>query len=99
MPFRGIGQGKRCKICAHCDQLRLQATTQESKQNVMDLKNKHIQHVKGDRTINVRGNQLSEHHASDLGTTDGSQQLLKITIDGRDQAKFRIPRNMVPQQV
>ena len=26
-------------------------------------------------------------------TTDGHQQLLKITIDGMDQSKFRCPRN------
>ena len=33
MPFRGEGQGKRCKICSQLDELRKQETTSEGKEN------------------------------------------------------------------
>lgn len=95
MPFRGQGQGKRCKICAHIHHMMLQETTQEGKERVRALKHKHICDVKADRTINVRGNITSEIHAQDTSTVDGEGQLLKIQIDGMDQAKFKCPRNLV----
>eukprot|EP00974_Lingulodinium_polyedra_P028740 2767812-Lingulodinium_polyedra.AAC.1 len=45
------------------------------------------------RTVSVRTNRVAEEH-SKTPSVDGVNQLLKITIDGMDQAKFRCPRNL-----
>ena len=93
MPFRSIGQGKRCKECARLDEERLQATSEEEKAQVIAAKQFHIEAVQADRAVNTRGNSISEIHAS-KPSPDGCDQLLKCTIDGMDQAKYRCPRNL-----
>ena len=95
MPFRNIGQGKRCKLCAVLSEERAQATSEEERQEVARKKGLHVEEVKADRAVNVRGNKISQADALHP-SGDGIGKLLKITIDGMDQAKFRIPRNMVP---
>ena len=96
MPFRNIGQGKRCRICANLDESHRKANTDEEKRVILESKMKHIEEIKSDRLINVRGNAQSEHDCR-CSAPDGNGKVLKITIDGMDQAKFRCPRNMVPQ--
>ena len=91
--FRNEGQGKRCKICAKLDEQRLQATTEEERANLAEEKNRHIKEIMMDREINMRINRIAEHDAENP-TVDGLGQILKITIDGMDQAKFRCPRNL-----
>ena len=93
MPFRSIGQGKRCKECARLDEERLQAISEEEKAQVTAAKQFHIEAVQADRAVNTRGNSISEIHAS-KPSPDGCDQLLKCTIDGMDQAKYRCPRNL-----
>ena len=93
LKFRNEGQGKRCKICARLDEERLQATTVEEKARCSREKKKHIDQVKADREVHMRGCRLSED-AAENPSVDGQNQALKITIDGMDQAKFRCPRNL-----
>ena len=93
MPFRNIGQGKRCRICARLDEDRRQASTEEDKALAVAAKTTHIDEVQQDRAVNVRGNKIAEQAAASP-TIDGFNQILKITIDGMDQAKFRCPRNL-----
>ena len=45
-----------------------------------------------DRTVSVRGNRVAEECAKHP-SIDGLGQELKMTIDGMDQAKFKVPRN------
>ena len=91
--FRGEGQGKRCKICARIDQERVQATNLQEQADVVDTKARHIKEVMADRDVSVRGNRIAEKDAREA-SVDGIGQLMKITIDGMDQAKFRCPRNL-----
>jgi hypothetical protein len=93
LKFRNEGQGKRCKICARLDQERLQAVTADEKARVGREKKAHIDQVKADREVHVRECRLSEQ-AAENPSVDGQDQVLKITIDGMDQAKFRCPRNL-----
>ena len=93
LQFRNIGQGKRCKICAALDERRLQATSEEEKARVEEEKNDHINDVMAARNYSVRGNKQAVEHARNP-SQDGLDKLLKITIDGMDQAKFRVPRNL-----
>ena len=96
LKFRNAGQGKRCKVCAALDEARSKASSTEERQQLIKEKMDHITEIKADRAINVRGNLQSEHD-SVSGRTQGSE-VLKITIDGMDQAKFRVPRNTVPKE-
>lgn len=57
-------------------------------------KQAHLDAVHADRAVNVRGNKMSEMHA-EKPEGGGVNQMIKITVDGMDQAKFRCPRNMV----
>ncbi len=92
--FRSTGQGKRCKVCAMLDEARSKATTAAEKQQLIQEKLQHITEIKAGRSINVRGNLQSEH---DSATPSGPSDVLKVCLDGMDQAKFRVPRNVVPR--
>ena len=56
-------------------------------------KQAHIDCVMADRQVGVRGNHISEIDAS-RANGDGMGQMVKIAIDGMDQAKFKVPRNL-----
>ena len=51
-----------------------------------------MKEVMEDRTVSVRGNRAAEECAKHP-SIDGLGQELKMTIDGMDQAKFKVPRN------
>ena len=88
---RNVGQGKRCTICSRLDEERALAATQEAKVAVLNEKNKHIDSVMRDRAVNVRGNTLAEMNAQNP-TPHGLTSILKVVVDGMDQAKFKTPR-------
>ena len=92
--FRHSGQGKRCTICACLDEELLHASTAEAKQVVMAKKKQHIDSVMADHAVNVRGNALAEMHARNPSPF-GHDTILKLVVDGMDQAKFRTPRCVV----
>lgn len=91
--FRAIGQGKRCRRCAALDALRMSAATAEEKAECEREKQEHLNETAMDREISTRSSLLSEEGARNP-SPDGLNKLLKITIDGMDQAKFRCPRNL-----
>jgi hypothetical protein len=93
LDFRNIGQGNRCKVCATLDEERVSAVTPAEKAEVATEKAKHIDSVSSDRQCSVRGTLLAEKDAR-KPTSDGVNQVMKITIDGMDQAKFKCPRNL-----
>ena len=92
LKFRNIGQGKRCRVCARLDEERLQATSQEERLAVGERKLEHVNMVMADREVSVRSNMMAERDAK-CWSPDGVDQTVKITIDGMDQAKFKVPRN------
>ena len=91
--FRSEGQGKRCKQWAKLDQMRLEAGGVEERAAVITAKQEHIKDIMLDRDVSIRGNRLAEKHAASPNS-DGFDQIVKITIDGVDQAKFRVPTNL-----
>ena len=93
LDFRNIGQGKRCRKCAKLDEERLQAVTADEKHQLAMAKQAHIEEVKADRQVSTRGTHIAERDAANP-TSDGYNQVLKVTIDGMDQAKFKCPRNL-----
>ena len=86
-------QGKRCRVCARIDAERLLAVTAEERAEVVKAKGEHIRMVMADRGCSVRGNRIAERDAANP-SVDGIGQILKINVDGMDQAKFKCPRNM-----
>ena len=82
--FRNVGQGKRCRICASLDQERSQTTSQAETADVIHRK-KHLMKVKRDRQLDVRTSFTAQQNAKHLNA-DGEGQVLKLSIDGMDQA-------------
>jgi hypothetical protein len=91
--FRNVGQGKRCKLCAKLDEERAQATTEEERMLIGQRKQSHIDEILADRAVTGRTITMAERDAS-RPADDGHDQVIAITIDGMDQAKFRVPRNL-----
>ena len=73
--------------------MRSQVTDQAEKKNLAREKLVHIGEVMADRAVKVRGHVQCEKCANEP-SPDGFGQLCGITIDGMDQAKFRVPRNL-----
>ena len=59
MPFRNIGQGKRCKECARLDEELKGALSSEEKDRIIAEKAKHVNEVMSDLAINVRENRMA----------------------------------------
>lgn len=85
------GEGKRCNVCAALDEERRRAINPEDKQRVVNQKHMHIDSVNTDRAVHVRGNLLAEQDAL-RPTVDGVNQLLRLSIDGMDQAHYKAAR-------
>ena len=68
-------------------------TAQEESFRVGHTHNEHVKEVMADRTVSVRGNRVAEECATHP-SIDGLGQELNMTIDGMDQAKFKVPRSM-----
>ena len=92
--IRKENQHSRCATCAELSERRKKATTPEMKAEVQLAHKQHVDKVMADRRIGERGNHRSEMSAR-YPQSQGEGQVLKITVDGMDQAKFRAPRNLV----
>ena len=57
-------------------------------------KQAHIDGVMAGRQVGVRGNHISEIDAA-RANGDGMGQMIKIAIDGMDQAKFKVLRTQL----
>ena len=91
--WRNAGQGKRCKVCAELDEMRSKASTNEEKLEYQQAKAQHVQEIKFDREVLSRSTRLAIE-AARKPSIDGYQQILKVVVDGMDQAKFKCPRNL-----
>ena len=69
---------------------RRQATTAEERAVVAQEKKNHVKAIMADHAVSVRTNRAAEEHSKEP-SVDGVNQLLNITIDGMDQAKFQCP--------
>ena len=91
--FKHADQGNRCQVCADLDEERRNLTTKSERQHLDVRKQLHLDRCEADRSINVRGNALSSNPAT-FKLANSSTSVMKIMIDGMDQAKFRCPRNL-----
>ena len=90
IPVRTHG---RCAICAELDEFSRKAITEEERLKYQEDKANHIKDIKADREVATRGAAMSEDAVAHP-SGDGYGQVLRMTIDGMDQAKFKLPRNI-----
>jgi hypothetical protein len=78
--------------------MRLLASTREAKEHIQEMYNEHVTCVFKDRAVYNRLQRMSaESTRARPGppeTEADENSVLALTIDGMDQAKFRLPRNM-----
>lgn len=91
LKIRNLGQHARCAKCAEFAEMRRHAETEGEKASVQSMIDQHHQTIFADRAVDNRAARLSEESCR-IGTLPG--RVLKLDIDGMDQAKFRIPRNL-----
>jgi hypothetical protein len=91
LKIRRLTQHARCKDCARFSRMLEKAMGQE-KLDIERARQSHLASMFADRRLETRLNSLSE-----ASTKEGcvqSARVLKLDIDGMDQAKFRLPRNV-----
>ena len=96
--FKAKGHGNRCQTCADMDEERKNLTTKTERQQLDLRKQMHLDRCDADRSINVRGNTLSSNPMT-FDLAHSSSSVMKIMLDGMDQAKFRCPRNLAASSV
>ena len=92
LPLKHAGRQSKCNICASLNEARANEPDALTRNQIDADKKLHLDQVMADRRVNVRGNKL----ASDPGVflkNMNDNKLMKITIDGVDQAKFVLPRS------
>ena len=96
--IRQLSQHARCDVCCKYDLVRDQARgmgeTEKAEAAILGKK-RHLAEMFADRSLEVRLNRLSE-----LSTTSGQTiqdcRVLKLDVDGMDQAKFKVGPCIVP---
>ena len=67
---------------------RIRPSPKRSQSAEMDRMRQHA-----DRSVGVRGHMMAQARARDANE-NGMGQMMTMTVDGMDQAKFRLPRNL-----
>ena len=89
---RGESQHARCDECSIISRQRSIAQTQDEKDALAERHRLHLQEVFADRAVDERNSNIS-HESCCLRSVVPSR-LIKIDLDGMDQAKFKLPRNL-----
>ena len=90
--IRSTAQHAKCATCQRLKQELKQATTTAAKNVVAVDYKKHLEEQFADRAVDQRLNLLSEQ--STMAGCQLPSRVLKVDIDGMDQAKYRCPRNI-----
>ena len=91
---RSASQHARCSTCAKLDCALSKATGKEEKMALRQQKADHLRSMLADRHLERRLDMMSEE-STKKDSMQGGGRLLKIDIDGMDQAKWRCPRNLI----
>ena len=93
LKIRSRGPHGRCPICAELTEQTKKAVTTEEINDIRERKQAHVDRVKNDRTCGCREDAMAEEAARNP-SADGFGELGKCELDGMDQAKYKIPRNL-----
>ena len=91
--IRALKHHAQCHECARISALRDRADTQDEKMELQERRQKHLNLVFADRATDDKQNVMARMSAKRDCALTG--RLIKLDLDGMDQAKFKIPRNVV----
>jgi len=89
--FRAHGEHARCTDCARLCKVRKSTEVEAEREAANKAYAEHIQSVLKDRQLDTRYDVLCETHF----TQCTESPLLKLDLDGMDQSKFKVPRNLL----
>ena len=89
--FRAVGQHDRCDTCVELTKIRREHPEAKERELAAKAYKQHLNRMFDDRRLDARLTHLSELSVS---TTSSISSVIHIRIDGMDQAKFKVPRNM-----
>jgi hypothetical protein len=95
--FRDRSHHSRCSLCSKYSRQRVLCMSAEDKEEVKAAHAAHVRSVLNDRATYMRAQRLCEESckpADQPEQVSKEESVLTISIDGMDQAKFRIPRNL-----
>ena len=90
--IRQQGQHARCTLCAELSERLSKTHEVEEQAEIIATRERHLASMFADRDLEYRLNSLSE--ASTARTCSFHGRVLKVDMDGMDQAKFKCPRNI-----
>ena len=94
LKIRDRGQHARCTLCAEISEALSKTNDPQQRSDLVETRERHLASMFSDRDVEMRIARLSEAScSSSRGSTSG--RVLKIDIDGMDQAKFKSPRNLI----
>ncbi len=91
--IRENGQHARCTTCAELSKRLASCHDVQEKADLVKARQEHLTSMMSDRDLEMVLNRMSE--SSSEKDQQKSNGILKLDIDGMDQAKFRCPRNLV----
>ncbi len=94
LKFRHVGVQSKCPDCERFKEFRRQATSPEDAAAVSTQYRKHLSDMHLDRTIDARIAALAEKAVAGEVPREADDSILSCCLDGMDQAKFRVPRNL-----
>ena len=92
--IRRVGQHARCNECARLEKALGICQDKTKKDMLLAGRQEHLRSMLADRDLARRLNIMSENSCSDQCKLEGGH-LLKIDIDGMDQAKWTCPHNQL----
>jgi hypothetical protein len=93
LKIRAPRQHAQCHECARLSALRCKAETDAEKNDLQEAREEHLKAIFADRSTDDKANAMARLSARP-GSNISSARVLKIDLDGMDQSKFRIPRNV-----
>eukprot|EP00959_Pyramimonas_sp_CCMP1952_P207417 4339018-Pyramimonas_sp.AAC.1 len=89
--FRDLGQHDRCDTCVELTKWRREHPDAQQRKAADTAYRAHLNRMFDDRRLDARLSHLSELSCS---ATSSISSVLHIRIDGMDQSKFKVPRNV-----
>ena len=92
LKIRPLGTHGRCTECAEDAERLAKTSDPETRADILTARDRHLASMMADRDLETNLDSLSE--ASCKPTCSFPGRILKLDMDGMDQAKFRAPRNI-----
>ncbi len=92
LKIRFLGQHARCALCAELSERLKQTNDPQVIADILGVRDRHLSSMFADRDVEMKLDELSNASCKEGCSFCG--RILKVDIDGMDQAKFKAPRNI-----